>query len=101
MSSVRTCVGCRSRSARGQLLRVVLRQGSLEVDISASLPGRGAWVHPTTECIELALERRAFLRAFKTGKVGTVALSRHAGTLEQGERTALQREKADRIMDNS
>ncbi|WP_308471453.1 YlxR family protein [Pseudoclavibacter sp. RFBB5] len=88
MSSVRTCVGCRSRSARSQLLRVVLRQGSLEVDISASLPGRGAWIHPTAECTRLAIERRAFLRAFKTGTVDTEALSRHASTLEQGERTA-------------
>ncbi|MGO2749173.1 MAG: YlxR family protein [Pseudoclavibacter sp.] len=99
MSSVRTCVGCRSRSARSQLLRVVLRQGSLEVDISASLPGRGAWIHPTAECTRLAIERRAFLRAFKAGKVDTEALSRHASTLEQGERPALLREKADRTMD--
>jgi uncharacterized protein len=35
------------------------------VDHSATLPGRGAWVHPTLECVEKALTRKAFGRALK------------------------------------
>ena len=41
-------------------------------DPSATLPGRGAWVHPAVPCIELAVKRRAFGRALKvTGVLGT------------------------------
>ncbi len=29
------------------------------------LEGRGAWVHPTRECVETALQRKAFGRALK------------------------------------
>ena len=32
---------------------------------TASLPGRGAWVHPTIECVEAAIRRRAFGRALR------------------------------------
>jgi predicted RNA-binding protein YlxR (DUF448 family) len=31
------------------------------------LPGRGAWLHPETECLELAVRRRAFGRALRVG----------------------------------
>jgi predicted RNA-binding protein YlxR (DUF448 family) len=31
------------------------------------LPGRGAWLHPTGECLEQALRRRAFGRALRCG----------------------------------
>jgi predicted RNA-binding protein YlxR (DUF448 family) len=30
------------------------------------LPGRGAWLHPTGECLDQALRRRAFGRALRT-----------------------------------
>ena len=63
---VRTCVGCRSRAPRSHLLRIVVRGSELIADESAVLPGRGAWLHPTLECLELALRRRAFARAFRT-----------------------------------
>jgi len=29
------------------------------------LPGRGAWLHPTPECLDLALRRKAFGRALR------------------------------------
>jgi len=35
------------------------------VDESAVLPGRGAWVHPSDECIRKALQRKAFGRALR------------------------------------
>jgi predicted RNA-binding protein YlxR (DUF448 family) len=30
------------------------------------LPGRGAWLHPTGDCLDQALRRRAFGRALRT-----------------------------------
>jgi len=33
------------------------------------LPGRGAWVHPTRECMDAALRRRAFGRALRVSTI--------------------------------
>ncbi|WP_460816810.1 YlxR family protein [Microbacterium petrolearium] len=37
----------------------------LVLDERASMPGRGAWVQPTRECVENAIRRRAFVRALR------------------------------------
>ncbi|MCD2443874.1 YlxR family protein [Agromyces sp. SYSU K20354] len=65
MEPVRTCIGCRSRSPRSSLLRVVTQNSHVIADDSAVLPGRGAWLHPTLECYRLAVRRRAFTRALR------------------------------------
>ena len=100
MGPVRTCIGCRSRAERSQLLRVVDRAGRLLVDPSAVQPGRGAWVHPRLECLESALTRRAFGRALRRSEVD----DRDVRDLVQqlaADRSAARNEKADRTMDNS
>ncbi|MGN8552581.1 UNVERIFIED_CONTAM: YlxR family protein [Microbacterium sp. SLM126] len=65
MDPVRTCVGCRTRASRSALLRVVVIDSVLVPDEHAVLPGRGAWVHETSECLDAALRRRAFVRALR------------------------------------
>jgi predicted RNA-binding protein YlxR (DUF448 family) len=47
-------------------VRVVARDGRAVVDAAARLPGRGAWVHPDSACIENAVKRKAFGRALRT-----------------------------------
>ncbi|WP_040163817.1 YlxR family protein [Microbacterium gorillae] len=69
MEPVRTCVGCRTRASRSALLRVVVKDSSLVFDERGSLPGRGAWVHDEAECLEKALQRRAFVRALRVSGV--------------------------------
>lgn len=49
------------------MLRLVARDGTIVPDQNAILPGRGAWVHRDRACVEGAIQRRAFGRAFKTG----------------------------------
>ena len=66
MEPVRTCLGCRQRAPRSSLVRVVARDGRAVVDTAARLPGRGAWVHPVSGCVENAVKRRAFGRALRT-----------------------------------
>jgi predicted RNA-binding protein YlxR (DUF448 family) len=68
--TARTCVGCRRRDDRSVLLRVVAEQNDTGEHIARvvpdprlRLPGRGAWLHPTPECLDLALRRKAFGRA--------------------------------------
>ena len=62
----RTCVGCRGKGSRAQLLRLVLDDGGLAVDPRAVRPGRGAWIHPDPACLELAERRSALGRALRT-----------------------------------
>ncbi|WP_179548541.1 YlxR family protein [Herbiconiux flava] len=80
MEPVRTCVGCRARASRSSLLRVVARNvvpvgQALVVDETATLPGRGAWLHPTLACFHLAVTRRVFGRALRVdGTLETTTL---------------------------
>jgi uncharacterized protein len=64
---VRTCVGCRSRSPKAELLRIARTPDGVRVDPGAVAPGRGAYVHPTADCIEAAMGRGAIARALRTG----------------------------------
>ena len=70
---VRTCIGCRRRAAKRELLRVVAgpdthdqeRSWAVVPDPRGTAPGRGAHLHPTLECFELAERKRAFARALR------------------------------------
>ncbi|MEI5005974.1 YlxR family protein [Streptomyces sp. NPDC087659] len=61
----RTCVGCRERAAKRDLLRIVAVEGVCVPDHRGTLPGRGAYVHPASVCLDLAVRRRAFPRALR------------------------------------
>lgn len=58
-------MGCRERVAKNDLLRIVLSGEQCVPDQRGTLPGRGAYVHPALVCLDLAVRRRAFPRAFK------------------------------------
>ncbi|WP_344781193.1 YlxR family protein [Microbacterium kribbense] len=78
MDPVRTCVGCRQRSLRSTLLRVVAIDSHLVPDERATMPGRGAWVHDTRACMDAALRRRAFVRALRvSGPLDTQTIEQH------------------------
>jgi predicted RNA-binding protein YlxR (DUF448 family) len=64
MEPVRTCVGCKQRATN--LLRIVVISGNLTPDPQGRFAGRGARIHLSTSCLQLALERKAFSRAFKS-----------------------------------
>jgi predicted RNA-binding protein YlxR (DUF448 family) len=63
-------VGCRKRAAKRELLRVTAGSDSegrpaVVPDPTATAPGRGAHLHPTRECYDLAVRRKAFTRALR------------------------------------
>jgi len=62
---LRTCVGCKAKAAKVELLRVVAIDGILVPDPRGRRPGRGAHLHPRTGCLDLAERRRAFARALR------------------------------------
>ncbi|MCF2705733.1 YlxR family protein [Arcanobacterium haemolyticum] len=59
----RTCVGCRRRDARTELVRIAVKDSALVPDLRAVLPGRGAWIHPDQVCLYKAIRSRAIQRA--------------------------------------
>lgn len=66
---VRTCIACRQKADRSELTRFVHRPDqhpAVVHDVSATLPGRGAWVHPNEKCLAKARTTAAFARAFRT-----------------------------------
>ena len=63
---MRTCVGCKERVVKSSLLRLVAAGDVIQPDPRARLPGRGAYVHPSLACLDLARRRRAFPRALRT-----------------------------------
>lgn len=77
-SVIRTCVGCRTRAVKSDLLRVVVVGDEIAADPLARSPGRGAYLHPSQECLEQARRRRAFPRALRvTGPLADEGLARY------------------------
>ncbi|MFI1454678.1 YlxR family protein [Streptomyces roseus] len=73
----RTCVGCRERAAKSDLLRIVAVGDQCVPDPRGTLPGRGAYVHPAVVCLDKAVRRRAFPRALRApGALDTTGLSK-------------------------
>ncbi|MEI5675714.1 MULTISPECIES: YlxR family protein [unclassified Nocardioides] len=92
LGPVRTCVGCRGRAAKRELLRVTVGSDAdgrpaVSPDPRGTAPGRGAHLHPTTECYELAVRRKAFARALRF-TAGGAGLSTEPLALHLAERDA-------------
>jgi predicted RNA-binding protein YlxR (DUF448 family) len=78
------------------LLRVVARDGRVIVDASATMTGRGAWVHPTVECVENSIKRRAFGRALRVSdSLDTSGLLATVGAPPELHETVFVKTRAD------
>jgi len=65
MTPTRMCVGCRSREPQNLLIRIVLADNHAVVDQTKTLQGRGAWLHPNSECFSTAVHRKTIARALR------------------------------------
>ena len=62
----RTCVGCRSKTEKRALIRVVRSpDGSVALDVTGKADGRGAYVHLSRMCLKEAVRRGAISRALR------------------------------------
>lgn len=83
----RTCVGCRRKAPRDQLVRLVRMtppdeaEPRIRWDPTGSAPGRGAWLHPDARCLDLAVRRGGLARSFR-GAVRFEGLDELRGHLE-------------------
>lgn len=80
------CIGCRARAPQTDLIRLVLQTDPIRiaVDEGRALPGRGAWLHPQTDCLERAVKKSAFAAAFKQ-KIPRSAYEDHGKWLQKME----------------
>lgn len=99
---VRTCIGCRRRDERSALLRVVADVDAgpptdpvvVRPDPRRRMDGRGAWLHPATECVDRAERRRAFARALRVDRgVDTTIVRTFVETLDVVPRADPDRER--------
>lgn len=74
MNPVRTCLGCRNRNDKAQLIRLVARDGTIVVDPRQTFPGRGAYLHRQPECWTNALRKRVLTRKLPVVEVDTERL---------------------------
>jgi len=80
----RTCVSCRTTSAKRTLVRLVRTpEGTVEVDPSGKRNGRGAYLCDSANCWEDALKRGRLANALRTTVSAEAAqeLRRHAELL--------------------
>jgi len=85
--AVRQCLGCRERTDRGALIRLVASpDGSLVVDLKGRLPGRGGWVHPRAACVAAVSAKPGLLRRTLRSEVDASEL---AAQIRQSVETAL------------
>ena len=63
----RQCMGCRERKEKKAMIRVVrCTDGSVSLDFSGKLNGRGAYVCPDPECLKKAQKSKALERSLET-----------------------------------
>ena len=63
---MRQCMGCRERLAKKELIRVVRTvEGTVTLDFSGKLNGRGAYVCPKMECLKKAIKSKSLDRSLE------------------------------------
>ena len=63
---MRQCMGCRERREKRQMIRVVrCTDGTVSLDFSGKLNGRGAYICPNLECLKKAQKSKALDRSLE------------------------------------
>ncbi len=62
---MRQCLGCREMHPKRELIRIVKsKEGEISLDPAGKLPGRGAYICRSTECLGRVKKSRGLERAF-------------------------------------
>ena len=63
---VRMCVGCQEMKNNKEMIRVIKTpEGTFMLDATGKKNGRGAYVCPSEECLQLARKNKGLERSFK------------------------------------
>ena len=83
----RQCMGCRERKAKRELIRVVRgTDGSVSLDFSGKLNGRGAYICPDPNCLKKAQKAHSLDRSLEVPIPEEVydRLAKEMGAVENG-----------------
>jgi uncharacterized protein len=91
---IRTCAGCRARLPQGRLLRFARRPDGrvIPANVTRELGGRSTYLCPRRACLDQAIKRRAFARAFGTQQRRLSVLDVDADALWAASAEQLRRE---------
>jgi predicted RNA-binding protein YlxR (DUF448 family) len=95
--AIRTCIGCGKSEDKREVVRFVRTpDGAVEVDETGKANGRGAYVHATLECFEVAIRKRKIASALRVN-VSEDDIGRLRADFERvlGHRGALANEDGD------
>ncbi len=63
----RQCMGCRERKAKREMLRIVRgTDGTVSLDFSGKVSGRGAYICPNPQCLQKARKAKSLERSLET-----------------------------------
>jgi uncharacterized protein len=62
----RSCVACRAKKGKRELIRLVCSSNKVEVDVQAKIPGRGAYLCSNPECWESGIGQNRLDHALRT-----------------------------------
>jgi len=62
----RSCVVCRTKKDKNELLRIVRNQtNEINIDESGKMPGKGAYICDSIECLEKGIKSKALKRVLE------------------------------------
>lgn len=61
----RTCIGCRKKDNKYNLIRIVNLENEITIDENQSLCGRGAYICKNEECLNKLIKNKKLLKALK------------------------------------
>lgn len=64
---MRQCVGCREMKPKRELIRIIrTSEDEILVDVTGKKNGRGAYICPNRECLNMAMKSKGLERSLKT-----------------------------------
>ena len=61
----RTCIGCREKHNKYDLMRIVNLDSKITVDFKQNLKGRGTYICKSQECFNKVIKNKSLSKAFK------------------------------------
>ncbi len=63
----RMCIGCNNKKEKHSLIRIVMnKEGSISIDKTGKLSGRGAYICDNIDCLEKLIKSKRLEKVFHT-----------------------------------
>lgn len=62
----RTCIACRQIGGKRGLIRIVRTEQGVAIDPTGKKAGRGAYIHPNRECVQMVVNSNRLNQALRT-----------------------------------